>query len=148
MATTMTELAETFGIARSTLYTWKAAGCPIDQGEEAITAWLQEHRPEEESLAKLIQRAKLAQIEENTRAARLKNDTEEKRLVDLTDVQTEVSELVLMVKTRLEQIPNDLIGEMPADVRAKVHEIATTRIELTLTEMSQWRPTSFTPATA
>lgn len=145
MITSVTDLAEHFNCSRQTLYNWKAAGCPLDQGEDAITAWLAANRPAEESLVKQLQRAKLAEIEERTRAARLANDEQEGALVSLEAVRLETNELIGLIRHRLESIAAEIMNEFPADYKATAYQLVDHKIHMLLIEMSQFKLTAHQP---
>jgi hypothetical protein len=40
------DIAVKWEVSRTTIYDWRAEGCPVDGTEAEIMAWLRKHRPE------------------------------------------------------------------------------------------------------
>ncbi len=117
----ITELAAHYDVSRQTIYTWRDKGCPVRAGVEAIDRWLQEQRPDPAKAKGPLQEQLLeAQIEkalQEARAKRLKNDLLEGLLVNSEDASQHVAETLTILNARLEQIPDELRKELPADYR-------------------------------
>lgn len=135
------ELAFRLRVSRQTIYNWRDAGCPIEEGIEAIKAWLAERREEDDSDDELSQRLKLAEVlkaEEDARKKRLDNDTKEGALEYREDVIQRESERLLRIKHRLESVPDEIRNEFPAEFRDLAQQLVADKIHLLLTEMSHW----------
>lgn len=142
-------------VSEKTLRDWWARGCPKDASVEETLAWRDEHIPprvggpgsrsvgeddgDDENLQIQRLKAEIHKLKQDGRGKELKNDVFEGKLVPLDDVLSQVSELVLRVKHRLESVPDEVAPEFSPDVRGKVVELLKEKIFLLLTEMSQWR---------
>ena len=146
----ITELAAAIGVSRQQLHGYIKRGCPTDS-PEAVRAWrldnVQRRRgvsPEAgESLqAKLLQ-AQIDKATQEARAKRLKNDLLSGQLYDAQDVERDVAELTGLIRSRLEAIPDELVMEFAPEHRATYQQRLEEKIRLVLTEMSQWRLSSW-----
>lgn len=132
MITSVSDLAEHFSVSRQTVYNWRTAGCVIDQGEDVITAWLAEHRPEEESLAKQIQRAKLAKINHEAELASLDVQVRKGKLISTEAVRRFLNAWVHHQRGMMELWPDEFVTEVPSNLRATIHELLTDKVRTAL----------------
>ncbi len=133
------QLSKDTGLSRPTLYKWKAEGCPLEQGAEAILAWRDQNHPEPEKSQHydrlLLARARkeearaLAEEQDNLRRTgkTMLVETAERYLASLANV----------VRTRIESWPEKAIEEVPIEQRPAVLESLNNQVYLLLTELSQ-----------
>jgi hypothetical protein len=143
------QLVEEFGVSRQTIYNDESEGMPSGTIEEA-RAWRAVHRKarvggpgsldsvDDDKLKIERLKAEVYKLREDGRGKAHKNDLNEGKVVPLDDVQSQVSELVLMIKHRLEAIPDEVAPEFGPDIRGKVVELLKEKLYLILTQMSQW----------
>lgn len=93
-----------------------------------------------EELNEALKRAELAKLLEEIRAKRLKNDLIEGHLVDRDECHRAWAEMVLEVKARIQQIPDDLEMLWPAEYRAKMTLETRNLLNLALKQMSEGPP--------
>jgi phage terminase Nu1 subunit (DNA packaging protein) len=147
------ETAAACKVSINTLRDWWARGAPRDGSPDELQAWRDEHIPprlggpgsrqatddDDENLQIQRLKAEIHKLKQDGRGKELKNDVFEGKLVPLDDVLSQVSELVLKVKFRLESVPDEVAPEFSPDVRGKVVELLKEKVFLLLTEMSQWQ---------
>lgn len=147
------ETAAACDVSINTLRDWWARGAPRGGTPDELKAWRDEHiaprlggpnrKGTEDTGDDNLQiqrlKAEIYKLKQDGRGKALKNDVSEGKLVPLDAVLSQVSELVLRVKHRLESVPDEIAPEFSPDVRGQVVEMLKDKIYLLLTEMSQWR---------
>jgi hypothetical protein len=119
---TMVALAANIGISRTTLYSWKEAGAPIDKGEGAILEWaMAENRRGSDTDE--MRAAKLGVLRETERRLKIANDEKSKDILKRADVEREAAQAMGLLWQTLDrafgyELPPDLFGR-------SVEEIAT-----------------------
>jgi hypothetical protein len=120
---TMTSLAASMGISRSTLYTWKETGAPIDKGEGAILEWaMAENRRGADTDE--MRAAKLGVLRQTERRLKIANDEKSKDILKRADVEREATQAMGLLWQTLDkafgyELPPQLVG------CNDVHEIAS-----------------------
>lgn len=146
--TSAAKLGRLFGLSERSIQRYVQRGMPYRDGRyevSACRAWIAENVQDDRAGGDLHEQLKRAELEktlEQARAARLKNDETERNLVNREVVERNGAELCVMVKTRLEQMPDELEMGFPADRRAELKAEITDRIKLILSEMASWEPWS------
>ena len=117
----MVALAESMRISRSTLYTWKQAGAPIDRGEGAILEWaMAENRRGSDTDE--MRGAKLGVLRETERRLKIANDEKSKGILKREDVEREAAHVMGMLWQTLDrafgyELPPQLVGRTdPAEI--------------------------------
>lgn len=103
----MAKLAEHYGVSRQTIYNWKDAGCPVNEGPEWIDAWLEENRntePEPGDLKEQLLKAQIGDVLEAQRKKRLANDEREGLTVSREDAEQALNIAFAVVRQRVEQL--------------------------------------------
>jgi phage terminase Nu1 subunit (DNA packaging protein) len=139
---TVTAIAKHFDVSRQTIYTWRKEGMPVSDDLPVLESWVAQHKPgdaDDDDLQIQRLKAEIHKLKQDGRGKELKNDVLEGKLVPLDSVLTQVSELTLRVKHRLEAIPDEAASEFPPEIRAIAVELMRDKIFLVLTEMSQWQ---------
>lgn len=80
--------------------------------------------------------AEIDKLREDIRAKKLRNDERAGRLKDIAVVEQFLAECFLRAKTRMEEWPERIAAEMPADIREQVRELAEAVLHQLLIEMS------------
>jgi len=135
------QLAKEIGQSRQTLYTWEKEGCPLDQGAEAVKEWRNKHKSNghdasEHTLLLQVRARKLAAEAEAQESDNLRRKGQ---MYSRDQVELNAVEMTSMIRNRLESVPNEIVQELPIDIRPTVLELLENRVYLILTEMSQWR---------
>lgn len=94
----------------------------------------------DERLALLIAKleAEIAKLKQEARGKSLKNDEYEGLLLPADDVRQWIASRFLRIKSRLEQLPDELQLLAPASLRPQLHTDLTNSIHDLLLEMSSW----------
>lgn len=133
----ITQLASEVGVSRTSLYSWEKLGCPIRDGKEAVLAWMAENRPDELNIHEQIARAKLVKLQAEGERIELENGVACGRLVDRDAVERWLCSFVATTRGIIEGWPEQIIGEMPGDVRVVVNDIAREQSRLLLVRLSE-----------
>lgn len=118
----MFALAANIGVSRTTLYTWKEAGAPVDKGEGAILEWaMAENRRGSDNDE--MRAAKLGVLRETERRLKIANDEKSKDILKREDVEADAARAMGLLWQALDrafgyELPPDLVGR-------SVEEIAT-----------------------
>ena len=138
------DLSRKLRVSRQTLYNWRDEGCPLDEGEEAVMAWvaarkqLKEQESEEaDDLKERKLRAECAKLEAEAEAKELKNAIARGEVMNTDTTMQAVRSMIAVVKIRFEDIPLRLQMEFPPDSRDYWTERLADEIRLALVEMSQ-----------
>ena len=118
----MVALAANIGVSRTTLYTWKEAGAPVDKGEGAILEWaMAENRRGSDNDE--MRAAKLGVLRETERRLKIANDEKSKDILKREDVEADAARAMGLLWQTLDlafgyELPPYLVGR-------SVEEIAT-----------------------
>lgn len=154
-------LAIAAGINYRTLLGYRHRGCTARTVEE-IHAWREENvgygrptigermngeakkrdRDDGDDLDEREQLAKIACKEAEAKKREIENEVLMGELGRRDQYEQAGSELVNMIRARLEMIPDQLSADAPAEVRMQEHERLSELIYLILMEMSQWTLTT------
>lgn len=160
--TKVTELAGRLGISPSALYRhlasrpdfpggrrgpWKLRAV-LDYGADKGLPWSDlplrnlatrgKPRRDDAPLSRLHE-LKVLIDEEDLRRRRRANDELEAKLIDREDAALWVREKFLLIKSRLEAIPEQLAMELPPDLRPSIKEGWDNHIHLILLEIAGWK---------
>lgn len=145
---TQGELANELDVTDRTVRTYLASGMPgaDSRGKynvERCRSWVAANVRVRETVdsSELHERYKLAEVEKmEEQAKKLKLDREirEGELVDRDDVVQAASEAFLMLKARLESLPDELEMTFPEATRAQNTADAKDKIYLLLKELATW----------
>jgi hypothetical protein len=111
---TMTSLAANIGVSRTTLYSWKEAGAPIDKGEGAILEWaMAENRRGSDTDE--MRTAKLGVLRETERRLKIANDEKSKDILKRADVERDAAQAMGLLWQTLDrafgyELPPQLVG--------------------------------------
>ncbi len=149
-------IARAIGVTRETLRSYRYRGCTGKTPEE-VAAWREENieagRPslgerssgsyrESQDLDTREQLAKIACKE----AEAAKREIENKILLGelgRRDVYEQgASELVNLIRARLEMLPDQITADAPSEIRSQERERIADTVHLILMEMSQWKLTT------
>jgi phage terminase Nu1 subunit (DNA packaging protein) len=154
---TVDELMEALGRSERTVTGYIRRGMPTDSVEVASQwvadninnngpptigerkAGLTSRRIPKNELDEEEQRARIRKLDAEGAAKELANAVKRGELMNTDDANLSVSELCLMVKARLEAIPEKVTTDCPAEMRPALLQRWSDEIHLILTEMSQWR---------
>jgi len=138
------KLALDLGTSRQTLYTWQKEGCPLDQGLEAVKEWRNKHKTngEEATHYARLQAAKERKLLAEALAKETENLRRAGQYYRAEDVELAAIELTSIIRNRLEAAPNEIVQELPVEVRQTILELLQNKVHLILTEMSSWRLTT------
>ena len=99
---TKASLAARLGLSRSTLHEWKAKGCPVDEGDQAVLSWaMSASRRGFESDD--IRVAKLEVLTETGRRLKLANDAKQDLTILKTDVQAVMAKAMALLFAEMER---------------------------------------------
>jgi hypothetical protein len=110
----MVALAASIGISRTTLYSWKEAGAPIDRGEGAILEWaMAENRRGSDNDE--MRAAKLGVLRETERRLKIANDEKTSVILKREDVEREAAQAMGLLWQSLDrafgyELPPQLVG--------------------------------------
>lgn len=156
------DIADELGISRVTYHAWLRRGCPRGSAA-AAQEWRDNNiqprmggpktnaRQAGGTVQEAILLGQAVKLKEDARGKKLKNDMLERKLVYRDEASLEVTELVNMIRTRLESAPDEIISDIPSKIRdeselERIREIALERMKdkvfLILTELSQWKADS------
>lgn len=120
-AKSMVALAASMGISRTTLYSWKEAGAPIDKGEGAILEWaMAENRRGSDTDE--MRDAKLGVLRQTERRLKIANDEKSKGILKREDVEREAAQAMGLLWQTLDrafgyELPPQLVGRTdPAEI--------------------------------
>lgn len=147
------ELAQRLGVSPRSIGYYLAAGmrdaCAIPEGYHVAKAqaWVADNvatrKPVDDSSdlgslkrAKLV--AEVRKLEAESNRKELENARLAGALLDSADVHRQVATILLRIKSRLEQLPDDLQLLFGDEDRVRVRSEADTFIHSLLTEMSGW----------
>ena len=82
--------------------------------------------------------AEIAKLKQEARGKSLKNDEYEGLLLPADDVRQWIASRFLRIKSRLEQLPDELQLLAPSNLRPQLHTDLTNAIHDLLLEMSSW----------
>lgn len=105
--TNLTALANNIGVSRQTIHSWKVAGAPVDEGEDAVTAWaLARNKNGHDSDA--MAKAKLEIATQRARQLKRENDKADDMLADRGEVRTCVTRAMGLLFGTLDQLSDTL----------------------------------------
>lgn len=109
-------------------------------GDKALL-WMSQHvKPKgSDPLREQVLRAKLANLEEDRRAKRIKRREMEGELVSREEVTAEFSELLAVFGAILDALPDDLAKEMPEEHRATATALASQTVNRALRQLAGWQ---------
>jgi len=119
----MMQLAAKIGVSRSTLYSWKEAGAPIDKGEGAILEWALAENKRGDSDE--IKKARHNVLVETHRSLKLKNDERSTTVLKREQVEADASQAMSLFWQALDEafgnsLPPMLAGLSAAEISAKL----------------------------
>jgi phage terminase Nu1 subunit (DNA packaging protein) len=159
------ELASSFGRSEQSINGYKRRGMPC-HSFEAAAAWIDENiagngpptigersnggRRTPRGLDETEQRARIRKLNAEAAGRELKNAEAEGRLVDADDVVRQVACMFSVMRGRMEDLPDEVIKEIPDAMRGTVGEAVARNVYLALKEMSSTRiePLGINGATA
>jgi len=154
------QMAIAVGITYPTLRGYRLRGCEGTTPEE-VKAWREEHigygretlgerangsckthESDSQGLDEREQLAKIACKEAEARKREIENEVLMGELGRRDEYEQAGSELVNLIRARLELIPDECSAEAPSEYRTQERERLADKIHLILTEMSQWTLTT------
>lgn len=120
----MMKLAADLNVSRTTLYSWKEAGAPVEKGEAAILEWcMNENRRGNDTDE--MKAAKLSVLKETFRHLKLKNDERSESVVTLAEVQADAAQAMTIFWQALDvafgnELPPQLVGCTAPDIAERL----------------------------
>jgi len=114
----------------------------VGYGRKSVREREDEDDEEPNDLDRQEQLAKIEAKQEEARHRRIQNDILEGETGYRAAFEQGASELVNLIRARLELIPDECSAEAPAEFRIQERERLADKIHLILTEMSQWKLTT------
>lgn len=121
---TMTSLAANIGVSRTTLYSWKEAGAPVDKGEGEILEWaMAENRRGSDNNE--MRAAKLGVLRETERRLKIANDEKSKDILKREDVERDAAQAMGLLWQTLDrafgyELPPDLFGRSVQEIETRL----------------------------
>lgn len=147
---TITDIASRLRVTRQTVYNWRDAGCPLDEGIPAIRDWLKQRNdardPEEDDAKARLILAQAEKTEQEALSRRLDNEEREKATINRQQALLEFKETVHWLRAQWLAFPDELITELPAEARQVCYDAAKRKVEVMLRKLSQWKPESLRDA--
>ncbi|HEY1065434.1 MAG TPA: hypothetical protein VGE52_04970 [Pirellulales bacterium] len=154
------EIGREFGVSTRTVREWRSMGCPTEDSFDSIRNWRQlnvrerpghssQREPTDAELNVALdeagadwgarrKRAEALKLEEQHREAKRLNDIAEGRLLDRIDADRWLAKAVIAVRTRLEQVPEQLRKHFPKDMQQPLVDETRKAIHLALRELAEW----------
>ena|SRR3990172_317116 len=162
------QLATDMGVSIRTLVSWIAEGLPLKKDKKTgeyntneCIAWIggrdaasrkrpvgrsrldgtspiQAHGDDRVALVIAKLEAEVAKLKQEARGKSLKNDEYEGLLLPADDVRQWIASRFLRIKSRLEQLPEELQLLAPSSLRPQLHSDLSNAIHDLLLEMSGW----------
>jgi len=131
----------------NTLYRYQSEGCPIEEGADAIKAWLalrEEQKRASSAEASDLQERKLlaecAKLEADAESKELKNSIARGEVINTDEANEELAERLIHAKAMLESMVDDIAKECPQELRVKVREIAKHAADRFYRKVANWKP--------
>lgn len=147
---TLAMVAGFFGVSHAVVRADWRPSWPADCGKpgawnlQAILRWRDGRRcnpggagPDHALLARR-QLAEAQTAEERARRLKLANDEREGRTANVEDIRLELREVLLRLKDRIEELPEEVAMEIPPEHRLPVVENIGYRITLALSQIASW----------
>lgn len=117
-------LAQRCRVSRQTVYNWRDAGCPVEDGYEAVKKWLKarRNRKNADSTTALARRrhAEAVIAEEKARALKRENAIAEGKSWDASEAAHGIAQAFVLIKLAVADVPEIAAGEVPPSDRAEV----------------------------
>mgnify|MGYP000920852943 FL=1 len=121
-----TELANTLGVSRKTLYAWAKQGCPVHRGLDAVQVWRAAKAPDKkpkvvtptatDDLKARLMRAQAEHYETKTKLAELEHKVKTGQLIGMSEVESLLREWYGPVSAHLKTQPERLAHQVnPSD---------------------------------
>lgn len=137
----VTELATFFGYSRGHMQALKSEGLPIEvdgtYNLSRIAQWLLNRKAPSQDLNLEAQKADLEIKQNKARMAKMDADLQEGKLVNYESVIRVLSQYVTSWRSQIEAWPQNLISEMPQEIRAKQLKIAKISVANLLIQLTQ-----------
>ena len=137
------ETAQTLRVTPQTLYNWRNAGCPVDEGIVAIRAWLSTKGEAKSDASDLKERKLLAEcikIEAEAEAKELANQIARSEVANVEDMTAELAERLIHMKAMHESMIDEIAKESPQESRVRMRAIAKETSDRCLRKIANWKP--------
>lgn len=139
------ELAEFFGVSRDTIRTEWAVWMPGKNGRwdireivkarhERLMARRGGETIEDKEVARRTRLAEMGQAEADERIKTLKADREAGRLLPAEDVQRQIVEWCVRIRTPLSALPDRMASIVPGEMKATIKKLAASQVQQVLKE--------------
>lgn len=98
-------LAAALGVSRSTLYTWREAGAPVDGGEAEVLRWAMKNAKTGHDTDD-VRKARLAVLLETARRLKLANDERDKLTLNKIEVRFAMAQSINLLFSTLDRLAN------------------------------------------
>jgi hypothetical protein len=111
----MMAMAAALGVSRTTLYTWRDAGAPIDKGEGAIVEWaMAENRRGSDNDE--MRAAKLDVLRETARRLKIQNDVKTPEILKKDEVERDLGQILSTIYQILDLAFSNDLPQLLADL--------------------------------
>lgn len=154
IVSTYAELAEFFGVSRDTIRSEWAVWMPGKPGRWDIREIVKARHErtmarggrgetlEDKEVSRRTRLAEMGQAEADERIKQLRADREAGRLLPTEDVQRQIADWCVRIRTPLSALPDRMASIVPGEMKATIKKLAASQVQLVLKEAFNSGPLS------